>query len=69
MLPFFIRIIRRSSMNADDTKLVILLFALAFITIGGLLTVGFHIEKNKQECITTAINKGLPTLEIMQLCK
>lgn len=52
---------------SDDTRVCLLLLAVAFVFASALTAAS--IERSKKECKTTAITKGLPTLEIIELCK
>lgn len=54
---------------SDDTTAGVIIITIVLIFIGGLIASTVYIAKTAQECKTIAINKGLPTLEIMELCK
>ena len=54
---------------SDDTKAGLIIITIVFVFIGGLTATSMYNTKTEQDCKVTAINKGLPTLEIMELCK
>lgn len=53
----------------NDTAAGVIIITIVLIFVGGLIASTIYGAKTTQECKTIAINKGLPTLEIMELCK